>query len=181
MRFRTLQFWIQILRNNILSHSKKFSFSHQAPRHHNKFLMKVHKAGDLPLMQVQSLNQYCHWVTSKYFHCQEDKSTWTKIESTSSDMVTRFVSIKGEKTDAKDGFRDLPVGESKERVALFLATIPDYFRGRLFYVLGRWKRLFPPGVFNFLMFILQFIMQVMEKIRNKKLEPVCDCKKDCVR
>ena len=24
-------------------------------------------------------------------------------------MVTRFVSIKGEKTDAKDGFRDLPV------------------------------------------------------------------------
>ena len=115
------------------------------------------------------------------FHCQDDKSTWTKIESTSSDMVTRFVSIKGEKTDAKDGFRDLPVGESKERVALFLATIPDYFRGRLFYVLGRWKRLFPPGVFNFLMFILQFIMQVMEKIRNKKLEPVCDCKKDCVR
>ena len=30
-------------------------------------------------------------------------------------MVTRFVSIKGEKTDAKDGFRDLPVGEAKER------------------------------------------------------------------
>ena len=23
--------------------------------------------------------------------------------------------------------------------------------------------------------------QVMEKIRSKKLEPVCDCKKDCVR
>ena len=40
---------------------------------------------------------------------KDDKSTWTKIESTSSDMVTRFVSIKGEKTDAKDGFRDLPV------------------------------------------------------------------------
>ena len=46
--------------------------------------------------------------------------------------MTRFVSIKGEKTDAKDGFRDLPVGESKERFVLFLATIPDYSSGLSF-------------------------------------------------
>ena len=34
-----------------------FYFLFQASRHHNKFLMKVHKAGDLPLMQVQHLDQ----------------------------------------------------------------------------------------------------------------------------
>ena len=54
-----------------------------------------------------------------FFFFKDDKSTWTKIESTSSDMVTRFVSIKGEKTDAKDGFRDLPVRrESNEKPSL---------------------------------------------------------------
>ena len=110
-----------------------FYFLFQASRHHNKFLMKVHKAGDLPLMQVQHLDRlnrsHLDQLAVIDFHCQDDKSTWTKIESTSSDMVTRFVSIKGEKTDAKDGFRDLPVGESKERFVLFLATIPDYSSG----------------------------------------------------
>ena len=90
---------------------------------------------------VHILTSCCHWFSlntnfTKYFHCQDDKSTWTKIESTSSDMVTRFVSIKGEKTDAKDGFRDLPVKEAKERVALFLKTIPDYPSGLLF----PWRR-----------------------------------------
>ena len=83
--------------------------------------MKVHKAGDLPLMQVGTLNlafMLKIWLTLPWMRdflqisnsiIKDDKSTWTKIESTSSDMVTRFVSIKGEKTDAKDGFRDLPV------------------------------------------------------------------------
>ena len=83
--------------------------------------MKVHKAGDLPLMQVGTFNlaiMLKMWLTLPWrieflqiynSIIKDDKSTWTKIESTSSDMVTRFVSIKGEKTDAKDGFRDLPV------------------------------------------------------------------------
>ena len=55
-------------------------------------------------------------VTQKHISfVKDDKSTWTQIESTSSDMVTRFVSIKGEKTDAKDGFRDLPVMRENQK------------------------------------------------------------------
>ena len=45
------------------------------------------------------------------------------MESTSSDMVTRFVSIKGEKTDAKDGFRDLPVSKERESHPQFLQIV----------------------------------------------------------
>ena len=51
-------------------------------------------------------------------------------------------------------------------------------------VLGCWKRLLPPGFVSFLFRQILFakdLDQVMEKIRSKKLEPVCDCKKDCVR
>ena len=44
----------------------------------NSFLVKVHKPGDLP------------WV-------KDDKSTWTRISSNQFEMVTYFISIKGEK------------------------------------------------------------------------------------
>ena len=68
MRFRTLQFRIQIWRNNIdpVTFKEIFLFppgsasSQQVPDESAE-----RKAGDLPLMQVKSLNQYCN---SKYFH-----------------------------------------------------------------------------------------------------------------
>ena len=44
----------------------------------NSFMIKLHQPGELP------------WV-------QEDKSTWQRIKSTQNDMVTHFLSIKGEK------------------------------------------------------------------------------------
>ena len=40
---------------------------------------------------------------------QEDKSTWTKIEGTVNDMVTKLITIKGEKYDAKEAFKDIDV------------------------------------------------------------------------
>ena len=44
----------------------------------NSFLVKLHQPGEIP------------WVTN-------DKSSWHKISSTQSDMVTKFINIKGEK------------------------------------------------------------------------------------
>ena len=43
---------------------------------------KVHKPGDLPRME-------------------DDKSSWYTIKSNENDMVTKFISIKGEKIDYK--------------------------------------------------------------------------------
>ena len=48
----------------------------------NTFRIKVHKPGDLPRME-------------------EDKSSWYTIKSNQNDMVTKFISIKGEKVDYK--------------------------------------------------------------------------------
>ena len=53
--------------------------------------------------------------------------------------MTRFVSIKGEKTDAKDGFRDLPVNEPKECAALFLKQFQIILRDCLFHDEGNLK------------------------------------------
>ena len=50
----------------------------------NTFRIKVHKPGDLPRME-------------------EDKSSWYTIKSNQNDMVTKFISIKGEKVDYKVG------------------------------------------------------------------------------
>ena len=50
----------------------------------NTFKIKVHKPGDLPRMQ-------------------DDKSSWYTIKSNQNDMVTKFISIKGEKVDYKVG------------------------------------------------------------------------------
>ena len=48
----------------------------------NTFRIKVHKPGDLPRME-------------------DDKSSWYTIKSNQNDMVTKFISIKGEKVDNK--------------------------------------------------------------------------------
>ena len=48
----------------------------------NTFRIKVHKPGDLPRME-------------------DDKSSWHRIKSNENDMVTKFISIKGEKIDYK--------------------------------------------------------------------------------
>ena len=48
----------------------------------NTFRIKVHKPGDLPRME-------------------DDKSSWYTIKSNENDMVTKFISIKGEKIDYK--------------------------------------------------------------------------------
>ena len=54
----------------------------------NSFWMKVHKPGDLPIMS-------------------EEKSSWTKISSPQNDMVTKFISLKGEKVSHKSAFNDI--------------------------------------------------------------------------
>ena len=52
---------------------------------------------------------------------------------------------------------------------------------RFIHVLGGRQRLLSSGIIHLFYSHCQLETQVMEKIRSKKLEPVCDCKKDCVR
>ena len=80
---------------------------------HNKFWIKVHKAGDIPVMQVyhpafsnanRSLTKY-----SSDFKLQEDKSSWTKIDVTTNKMLTKYITIKGEDVFASKPYKDLKV------------------------------------------------------------------------
>ena len=40
---------------------------------------------------------------------QDDKSSWTKVVGSVNDMVTKLITIKGEKIDAKEAFKDISV------------------------------------------------------------------------
>ena len=71
---------------------------------HNKFWIKVHKAGDVPRMQVGP-SQMESWKLK----LQEDKSSWAKIDVNSNDMLTKFVTIKGEDVFAKKPYKEIKV------------------------------------------------------------------------
>jgi len=141
---------------------------------HNKFLIKVHKAGDIPVMQ-------------------EDKSSWTKIDVSTSNMLTKYITIKGEDVFASKPYKDLKI---ESRNCLF----PDEGNSALFahYTMSNcllecsWKFAeakcgcrpwhVPSEDGAKMCFVVGNICfkQVMDQIRSKKVLPECECKKDCV-
>ena len=64
----------------------------------------MHKAGDVPRMQVGPSH-----IESGKLKLQEDKSSWAKIDVNSNDMLTKFVTIKGEDVFAKKPYKEIKV------------------------------------------------------------------------
>ena len=73
----------------------------------------MHKAGDIPVMQVNHLHiSNANRPLTKYssdFKLQEDKSSWTKIDVTTNKMLTKYITIKGEDVFASKPYKDLKV------------------------------------------------------------------------
>ena len=73
----------------------------------------MHKAGDIPVMQVNHLHiSNANRSLTKYssdFKLQEDKSSWTKIDVTTNKMLTKYITIKGEDVFASKPYKDLKV------------------------------------------------------------------------
>ena len=156
----------------------------------NTFKIKVHKPGDLPRMQ-------------------DDKSSWYTIKSNQNDMVTKFISIKGEKVDYKvpvtliekmssdnllqDSFRDIPQELRKCRfpdegdLKLF-----DFYTESNCLLECHWARAedtcgcrpwhVPSLDQSQTCFVLGNVCfrQIMDKMEDGEMESDCDCSEDCV-
>ena len=140
----------------------------------NSFWMKVHKPGDLPRMK-------------------DDKSSWTKVVGSQHDMVTKFISLKGERVSHKKSFREL---KSDTRKCKF----PDEGHSELFEYYTEsnckldcaWKKaeeicgckpwFVPAENGTETCFVLGNVcfQEIMEKVSSGKINTTCDCQQDCV-
>ena len=140
----------------------------------NAFWIKVHPAGEIP------------WIT-------KDKSSWKKIYPQSHEMSTKFVTLKGEKIEGKDSFKEIP---SYLRKCLF----PDEGNLEVFEFYSEancnlecsWKKaeeicgckpwFIPAKDGTTMCFVLGNICfeDTMKKIELGKISADCNCQEDCV-
>ena len=140
----------------------------------NRFWIKVHMQGEIPWMK-------------------KDKSTWKKIEASTSDMSTKFITLKGEKISHKGKFRDIP---QKLRKCYFPdeggLELFDYYTQSNCLLECSWRRAeavcgcrpwYVPAVDGAeVCFVLGNLCfdQIMTKIDDGLIDVECECEKDCV-
>ena len=137
----------------------------------NAFYIKVHPAGEIP------------WI-------KQDKSTWKKIEAYDNEISTKYITLKGEKVDSKDSFKEIPI---KLRKCLFpdegSLELFDYYTESNCKMECAWKKAkeicgckpwyIPALDGEEMCFVLGNVCfdQIMNKIETKELEISCKCNK----
>ena len=142
--------------------------------HLNSFWIKVHKPGDIPIMS-------------------DERSSWVKIESTSQDMVTKFISLKGEKVAHTETFEEI---DRKTRKCLFphegnLQLFSFYSESNCRLecawetaesVCGCRPWFIPSRNTSEVCFVLGNVCfhEIMEKVVRGEMNVTCDCEEDCI-